>query len=205
MKVIAIKIGSSVLLTQRNRLDEFRIAHIADQILALREKGIGVVLVVSGAVACAANFVHFSSDDRELKRVAAGVGQVHLISTFQQVFSQKRFRIAQVLLTKNLRVTSNQAVKGLLESYLKMGIVSVINENDAVDLNSFGGNDLLSVEIAKLLRVDKLLILSTMIGSAYGVGGGESKLQALEILKKEHIQAAIVDGRAQNIILQSLL
>lgn len=205
MKVIAIKIGSSVLLTQRNMLDEFRIAHIADQVLSLKKMGVGVVLVVSGAVACGANFIRFSQDDRGLKRAAAGIGQAYLISVFQQIFYRKRLQIAQVLLTKNFCSTSKEEVRKLFENYLKLGIVPVINENDVIDLNSFGGNDLLAVEIATLLGVDKLLILSTMAGSAYGVGGGKCKLEALEILRKEHIQASIVDGKTQNIIMQSLL
>ncbi|PIR59587.1 MAG: glutamate 5-kinase, partial [Candidatus Pacebacteria bacterium CG10_big_fil_rev_8_21_14_0_10_45_6] len=67
MKVMTIKIGSSVLLTQRNKLDEFRVAHIADQVVSLKEQGVGVVLVVSGAVACGASHINFSSEDRESK------------------------------------------------------------------------------------------------------------------------------------------
>ena len=62
---------------------------IADQILSLKEKGIGVVLVVSGAVACGANYIHFSSEDKQLKMAAAGIGQAYLNSIFQQIFSKK--------------------------------------------------------------------------------------------------------------------
>ncbi len=205
MKVITIKLGSSVLLTQRNKLDEFRVAHIADQILSLREKSIGVILVVSGAVACGANYVNFSSDDHELKMMAAGIGQAYIISVFQQIFSRKHLQIAQVLLTKDI-LSSNikkGALNKLLQTYLKIGVVPVINENDVIDLNSFGGNDFLAADVSILLNVDKLLILSTMVGSVYGVGGGEAKQQALELLSKTNIQADIVDGKSQNIILQS--
>jgi len=205
MKIITIKIGSSVLLTQRNKLDEFRIAHIADQIISLRDKGIGVVLVVSGAVACGANVVNFSEGDDELKRVAASIGQAYLISIFQQIFTRKRLQIAQVLLTKDLCSTSRAEIKKLFQNYLQVGVIPVINENDVIDLNSFGGNDFLATEVATLLNVDQLLILSTMAGSAYGVGGGKTKMQALEILKKEHLHASIVDGKSQNIILRSIL
>ena len=44
-----------------------------------------------------------------------------------------------------------------------------------------------------------------MEGSVYGVGKGEAKLQILELLNKTNIQASIVDGKSQNIILQSIL
>jgi len=207
MKVITIKLGSSVLLTQRNKLDEFRVAHIADQVLSLREQGVGVVLVVSGAVACGANYVNFSSGDHELKMVAAGIGQAYIISVFQQIFSRKHLQIAQVLLTKDILSSNNKrgALNKLLRTYLKIGVVPVINENDVIDLNSFGGNDFLAADVSILLNVDKLLMLSTMTGSVYGVGGGEAKQQALELLSKTNIQANIVDGKSQNIILQSIL
>jgi len=207
MKIITIKVGSSVLLTQRNKLDEFRVAHIADQVISLREQGIGVVLVISGAVACGSNYVNFSSEDRELKMVAAGIGQAYIISVFQHIFSKKHLQIAQVLLTKDILSSDNKKVlvSKLLQTYVRTGVVPVINENDVIDLNSFGGNDFLAVEVSILLNVDKLLILSTMAGSAYGVGGGETKRQALELLNKANIHASIVDGKSQNVISQSIL
>lgn len=206
MKIVIIKIGSSVLLTQENKLDEFRIAHIADQILSLKEKDTAIVLVISGAVACGANFVNFSQGNYKLKQVAAGIGQAYVISIFRQIFLTKRLHIAQVLLTKDLLSSTKkrQGVNSLLVNYLKMGIIPVINENDAIELYSFGGNDFLATEVAMLLHAEQLLILSTMEGSEYGVGGGETKQQALLILKKEKIQATIVNGKSQNIILRSL-
>ena len=204
---MTIKIGSSVLLTQRNKLDEFRVAHIADQVVSLREQGVGAVLVVSGAVACGASHINFSSEDNELKMVAAGIGQAYVISVFQQIFSRKHVQIAQVLLTKDLLYSDGKkkAINKLLQTYLKMGVVPVINENDVIDLNSFGGNDFLAADVSILLNADQLMMLSTMAGSEYGVGGGEAKEQALELLSKNNIQANIVDGKSKNIILQSIL
>ena len=67
----------------------------------------------------------------------------------------------------------------------------VINENDVVDLNSFGGNDFLAANMAKLLKVDQLLILSTMAGSNFGVGGGKAKLQAVAMLKEKIFRQAL--------------
>lgn len=205
MRTIVIKIGSGVILTQRCKLDEFRLNHLADQISSLQKSGLGVVLVVSGAVACGANLVDLSVGDEGLKRAAAGVGQICLISSLQQIFRKKGLRIAQILLTKNQSATTVQSVRKLLDIYLRLGIVAVLNENDVVDLNSFGGNDFLAAEVAQLLQAERLLILSTLSGSAYGVGGGETKQQVLEILRRKKIQAKIVDGKSQNIILRSLL
>ncbi len=207
MKVLTIKIGSSVLLTHRNKLDEFRVAHIADQVVTLREQRIGVVLVVSGAVACGASHINFCSGDSESKMIAAGIGQAYVISIFQQIFSKKHLQIAQVLLTKDLlNIKSKKlSIRRLLQAYIELGVVPVINENDVIDLNSFGGNDFLAADVSILLNADQLMMLSTMAGSEYGVGGGEAKLKALEILSRNNIQANIVDGKSKNSILQSII
>ena len=198
MTIVTIKIGSSVLLTQRNKLDEFRIAHIADQILSLKEKEVGVVLVVSGAVACGANYIQFSSQDKKLKMAAAGIGQAYLNSIFQQIFSRKGLRIAQILLTKDLLDSrcKKKEINDLIHYYLQTGVVPIINENDVIDLNSFGGNDFLAANMAKLLKVDQLLILSTMAGSNFGVGGGEAKFK-LSPCSRKNIQASIVNGKTK--------
>ena len=207
MRIVTIKIGSSVLLTQRSKLDEFRIAHIADQILFLKERGIRVVLVGSGAVACGAHIIHFSSQDTRLKKAAAGIGQSHLNSVFQQIFTKKGLQISQILLTKDIlrSRTQKEEVKALITYYLKVGIVPVINENDVIDLNCFGGNDFLAADMTRLLNVEQLLILSTMAGSSFGVGGGEAKFQAISALKKDGIAASIIDGKHKNILLEALL
>lgn len=207
MKIIVIKVGSSVLLTQRNKLDEFRIAHIADQILALKAKGVRVVLVISGAVACGASSVDLSSGDRELKQIAAGIGQAYLISMFQQIFSRKHLLIAQVLLTKDTLDSKDRKsqIAQLLHHYLQTGIIPVINENDVIDLNSFGGNDILSAQVSMLLNVDRLVILSTLEGSTYGVGGGTTKQEALSILQQKNIKANVLDGKTKNVLLENLV
>ncbi|MBI1839150.1 MAG: hypothetical protein HYR95_02565 [Candidatus Colwellbacteria bacterium] len=206
MKIMVIKIGSSVLLTQRNKLDEFRLAHIAGQIIALKEKGVGVILVISGAVACGAKFVGFSLNSSELRRVAAGIGQVYLISVIQEIFSKKNLQIAQLLLVKDSLApgVQKEKISELIKHYLQIGIVPIINENDVLELNGFGGNDFLAAELAMALRAEQLLMLSTMARSAYGVGGGESKQEVLRILNKEKVHATIVDGKLENIILKSL-
>ena len=207
MKIVAVKIGSSVLLTQQNILDESFIAHVAGQIIALKKKGIGVVLIISGAVACGANVIGFARGQTILKQVAAGIGQAYTVSMFHQIFSTKGLHIAQILLTKDLWKSpmKKQMVHTVLLHYLKSGIVPVINENDVIDLNSFGGNDFLAARVAMLLKVEHLLILSTMAGSAHGVGGGDAKQKALGMLKRENIDAAIVDGTIQNIIVRSIV
>src|SRR3989344_9158779 len=198
-KTFVVKIGSSVLLTRRNRLDEFRITHIADQIVSLKEAGIGVVLVISGAVACGSRFIDLNESDDLSKRLSAGIGQVLLTNTFYEIFKKKRLQIAQVLLTKKDLYKKNQIVR-ILHKYVEKTIIPVINENDVVDLNSFYGNDFLGARISILLQSTGYIILSTMKGSQYGVGGSQTKQDAINILKEKNIATDIVDGKVKNIL-----
>lgn len=200
-KTVVVKIGSSVLLTKRNRLDEFRIAHIVDQIASLREAGIGVVLVISGAVACGSKYINLI--DSISRRMAAGIGQVIITSIFSSIFNQKGFQIAQVLLTK--ADLDSKRLVNILNRYISEGFVPVINENDVADLNSFGGNDFLGAEITILLRSKRLIILSTMEGSIYGIGGERAKQQVMKLLSKRAIKTEILDGKVKNILLQTIL
>lgn len=212
-KIIVIKIGSSVILTDRNKLDEFRIAHIRDQIVILKNKGIEVILVVSGAVACASitdvsDRMHLSSkyDSGLLKQAFAGIGQVYLITKLHEIFLQKHLEIAQILLNKDFfEKNQKENIRNVLHLYINSGIVPVMNENDVVELNNFGGNDLLASEIAKLVGASQLLILSTMEGSLFGVGGSATKQIALHELEKYHIKSSIINGKEKDAIIRSIL
>jgi glutamate 5-kinase len=207
MKKIVIKIGSSVILTGRDKLDEFRIAHIASQVASLRKKNNGVVLVISGAVVCGARYVDLLGSNLELRKVAAGIGQAYLVSILRKYFSSKNLVIAQILLTKDFFCSeaNRRSLKETLDYYFQIGIIPVINENDVLDLNSFEGNDYLASEIAIMLEANQVLMLSQMTQSTYGVGGGKVKLQVVEDLKQKGIKTSIVDGKEKNIILNNII
>ncbi len=204
-KIIVIKIGSSILMSHCGKPDESRIAHIADQIASMKEKGFEAVLVVSGAVACGHKYVDFSKDPQYLKQVAAGIGQAILTTTFTNIFNQKNLPIAQLLLTKENLSISKQKIEKLLKFYIQSNFIPLINENDVLELNSFGGNDYLAAEIASMLNVDRLLILSTYEKSLFGVGGGETKQEVMKLMKNKNIKIDILDGKNQDIILNTLL
>jgi glutamate 5-kinase len=203
-KSIVIKIGSSILITEKGRLNSSRISHIAKQVSILISVGQSVVLVVSGAVASGATQIG-SVQTNKLRQLAAGIGQAILTSQFLKNFKQEGLQIAQILLTKTELDNNRDNAKSLLDFYVDSGIIPFINENDVISLNSFQGNDLLASEIASLIKADELLILSTFDKSTFGVGGGESKIKALEILKSKKIKARILNGKQNNIILEAAL
>lgn len=207
MKTIIIKIGSSVLLTQRNKLDEFRIAQLATQIGNLQNCGLGIVLVVSGAVACGSKFIDISNQDERSKQAAAGIGQAILTTIFQKTLAAHNLTLAQVLLTRHdlANTVRRKKIVEVFAMYLEAGFIPLVNENDIVELNSFGGNDFLATEIAALTSSKRLIILSTMEGSIFSVGGGETKQQALTQAKLRGISSMIVNGKTKDVLMEALL
>lgn len=207
MKKIIIKIGSSVLFDGKNHLDIKYLDSFADQIKLLKMQGVGIVIVLSGAVAMGSNFINLQSGSTDQKKAAAGIGQVYIISALMKIFSKRKMRIAQLLLTKNTISTRNKkkAFSDLIYYYTESGYIPVINENDIDELNCFGGNDILAAKVAKIIKADQLLILSSWDGSKFGVGGARTKNLAMEILKKDCIISNIRDGKIKNIILNSVL
>ena len=202
-KIFVVKIGSSVLLTGRNRLDEYRVGHIASQIASLKEAGFGLVLIISGAVGIGSNYIDINNQDLIKKRAAAGIGQAILTTYFNNIFKDKNLQVAQVLLTK--KDINSEGIADILNYYIDAGFIALINENDVADLNSFSGNDFLGAEITNLLKADKFIMLSTMKGSKYGVGGDVAKQKVIEILKRKNIETQIVDGKLKNILLKTIL
>lgn len=205
--IIVVKIGSSVLMTKRCKLDEFRIAHIAKQIVALQKEGIGIVLIISGAVSYGSNFIDLSQKQYLLRQAAAGIGQIYMTCIFNSIFAQSNLQLAQILLTKDSlkKEAQKKKVRNLIELYVNSGFIPFINENDVLDLNSFGGNDHLAGEIAILIDTERLLILSTHEGSQFGIGGGETKQEVVRLMKTRNIKTDILDGKSQDIILKTLL
>lgn len=207
MNKVIIKIGSGTLLTKRGKLDEFHLAHIAGQVRKLHDSGMGVILVISGAVAYGVEHLRAINNTTTSRQVAAGIGQIAVISAIQRLFAEKDLIVAQLLLTSHTLNSDEERkkVREVLDHYLWSGIVAVINENDVVDLNGFGGNDLLAAHIAQLVDAHQVLILSQMTRSVHGVGGGETKRLAIETLEKEGIRAQIINGRDKDVILENIL
>lgn len=205
-EVVVVKIGSGVLLTQRQKLDEFRIAELAHQLACLKKSNIGVALVVSGAVACGLKSMPMAGDYYFAKTLAAGIGQAMLTSTFERIFSQCGLLVAQILITKRdlAQRGETQRLAATIKAYVEIDVVPLINENDVIALNDFGGNDFLAVEIAHLLQATRLVILSTMKGSGFGVGGKVGKQAALKRAAEMGINSSIADGKLKNVLLKTV-
>lgn len=170
---IVVKVGTHAIAKKTGRPDYPALRRLVSQLCELRSAGHEVVFVSSGAVAAGVESLGLSSRPTNLNDVqmCAAVGQARFIYEYEKLFAEHGVKIGQVLLThydfEEHRRAKN--VKSSLERLVKAGIVPVVNENDVVadeELKgtTFGDNDRLSCLIAKLVRADVLILLTTVDG-----------------------------------------
>jgi len=174
-KKIVIKIGSGVIATGAGgELDIAVVRNIVDQIVELRRRGIGVILVTSGAVATGRGLVNPDKQQSPIvaKQVLAAVGQVKLMSIYAEMFKAHGYNCAQVLVTKeDFRDRQHYFnMRNCFESLLHDNIVPIVNENDVIAITEliFTDNDELAGLVASQLDADAVIILSTVSGIVAG-------------------------------------
>jgi glutamate 5-kinase len=163
---LVVKVGSSSLTTASGGLDRERLDALVSAI-ATRP---GLVLVSSGAIAAGLAPLSLTRRPRDLatQQAAASVGQAELVHAYALSFARHGRTVGQVLLTADdvVRRTHYRNAQRTLERLLALGVVPVVNENDAVatDEIRFGDNDRLAALVAHLVRADALVLLSDVDG-----------------------------------------
>ncbi len=165
-----IKIGSALLTNDGTALNTDGIARWAEQVVALRQQGLEIVLVSSGAVAEGMTRLGWKKRPSAIHELqaAAAVGQMGLIQTYESCFKKYQLHTAQILLTHD-DLSSRQRylnARSTLRTLLDMGVIPVVNENDTVatDEIRFGDNDTLAALVANLVEADGLVILTDQDG-----------------------------------------
>jgi glutamate 5-kinase len=165
-----IKIGSALLTNEGRGLDKQAIKNWVKQIAVLRQRGIELVLVSSGAVAEGMTRLKWTQRPTELYKLqaAAAVGQMGMIQTYESFFQQYALHTAQVLLTHDDLVNRQRYLnaRSTLQSLIELNVIPVVNENDTVATEEirFGDNDTLASLVANLIEADKLVILTDQQG-----------------------------------------
>ncbi len=161
-----IKIGSSLLTNNGQGLDLAAIEAWVTQILVLRRNGAEIVLVSSGAVAAGMERLGWQTRPTALHQLqaAASVGQAALIQVYEDFLRRGSVHGSQVLLThEDLRDRQRYLnARATLRILLEMGVVPIINENDAIASAEirFGDNDTLAAMVANLLEIERLITLT---------------------------------------------
>ena len=159
---IVVKVGSSSISGDHAS----RIQDLVDALAAVHGRGVQVVLVSSGAIATGMPYLALEERPADLatQQAAASVGQGLLVAHYTRAFARHDLRVGQVLLTADdtIRRGHYRNAHRALTRLLDLGVVPVINENDAVatDEIRFGDNDRLAALVSHLVHADALVLLT---------------------------------------------
>lgn len=165
--IVVIKVGTSSLVdTASGRVQVVSLARVAEASSRLRARGYDVIVVSSGAVGLGCVRLGLRERPASIagKQAAAAVGQLKLLSLYDDVFSVLGHAVAQVLLTYDNfgdRTQYDNARAAFLE-LLRLGAIPIVNENDTVAVQELkvGDNDTLSALVAAMVGARWLLLLT---------------------------------------------
>lgn len=169
-KRLVVKVGTSTLTHQSGHINLRRLDELCKVLSDLKNAGIEVILVSSGAVGVGVGELGLSERPRDLggKQAAAAVGQCALMYMYDKEFSEYGHVTAQVLLTRDgvEDPKRRQNIINTLECLLGYKALPIINENDTVSTEEieFGDNDTLSAMVAVLTKADGLVLLTDIDG-----------------------------------------
>jgi glutamate 5-kinase len=169
-KRIVVKVGTSTLTHSTGKLNLQGIEKLVRELSDLANQGRQILLVTSGAVVAGMDRLGLKEKPKTIpeKQAAAAVGQGILMHTYEKLFGEYGQVVAQVLLTREDSVNRSRYAnsRNTLMTLLSMGVVPVINENDAVAIDELkiGDNDTLSAMVASIVEADLLIILSDIEG-----------------------------------------
>lgn len=167
-----MKFGTSSLTDEHGVIDGDAVAKAAAELARARRAGHEVVVVSSGAVAAGLPLLGIRAEDRPrdartLQAVSA-VGQARLVQTWAEHLAAHDLAAGQVLLAPLDFMVRAQYLhaRSTLERLLELGVVPVINENDAIadDEIRFGDNDRIAALVAQLVGADLLVLLTDAPG-----------------------------------------
>jgi glutamate 5-kinase len=178
---IVVKLGTNVIMRQDGKVALGLLCGLVEQIAALREQGIEVLVVSSGAVGLGMERLGLRERPTVVSQVqaCAAIGQSRLMGLYADAFDRLGCPIAQVLLTEDdfrdpVRHTNLRAT---LDALLTLGVIPIVNENDTVSTieldrpaesrqreRIFGDNDKLSALLLKHIGGDLLVLLSDVDG-----------------------------------------
>jgi glutamate 5-kinase len=168
---VVIKVGSALLVERASgRVNRAWLETLAADIATMRERGQEVVLVSSGAIALGRRQLGLASGKLRLEesQAAAAVGQIRLAHAWKEVLEQRGFSVAQVLLTLGDTEQRRRYLnaRNTLLTLLRLGAITVINENDTVATAEirYGDNDRLAARVAQMASADCLVLLSDVDG-----------------------------------------
>jgi glutamate 5-kinase len=167
---LVVKIGSALLVDRSTGLRVDWLRALAQDVAALKGRGMDVILVSSGSIALGRGVLGLADGPLALEQAqaSAAVGQIRLARAYEEVLAPHGITTGQVLVT--LEDTEDRRrylnSRATMETLLGLGVVPIVNENDTVatDEIRYGDNDRLAAQIAVTVGADQLVLLSDVDG-----------------------------------------
>jgi glutamate 5-kinase len=169
---VVVKLGSTLVVDSNGRVRRSLLRARAAEVGELVRSGEPVCVVSSGAIALGLPRLGLTRRPSATARLqaASAVGQSRLQAAWDSALRAAGVEAAQVLLsaTDLAERASYVNVRNSFDTLLKLGVVPVVNENDATatDEITFGDNDALAAQVAVLTRA-RLLVLLTEVDGVY--------------------------------------
>lgn len=170
LRRLVVKVGTSTLTHDTGKLNLRRMDHLTRVLADLRNRGIEVILVSSGAIGVGVGKLKLSAKPHDIggRQACAAVGQCELMYIYDKFFGEYGHATAQVLLTRDCVDDEKRLfnVRNAFERLIDMGALPIVNENDTVATEEieFGDNDTLSAIVANTVGADALVILTDIDG-----------------------------------------
>jgi glutamate 5-kinase len=167
---VVVKVGTSSLVDSHGSLNREKMSALVGQLVALRERGVEVVLVTSGAIRAGMEKLDMKARPKTIpeQQASAAVGQSILMQTYTDLLSNSGVVPGQVLLTRDdfHHRTRYLNARNTIYTLLRLGCLPIVNENDTVAVEEirFGDNDTLSALVAACVDADLLINLSDVDG-----------------------------------------
>ena len=169
-KVIVIKIGSSLLVDNKQNIRRKWLSSFAKDIQKLKSKNKKIIIVSSGAIALGCKKMNYKKTNLKLDKsqAVASIGQIELMNLFSQQFSKFKLNISQILLTLDDTEERRRSInaKRTFENLFQLNFIPVVNENDTIATSEikYGDNDRLASRVAQITNADTLILLSDVDG-----------------------------------------
>jgi glutamate 5-kinase len=170
--IVVAKIGTSSVTTADGEVSIAAIAKLCGEVAALRADGHQVLVVTSGAIGAGLPALGLGGPRRPRDAVTlqaiSAVGQSRLMQVYGDALAGHGLVAGQVLLAPLDFMERRQYLqaRGTLLRLLELGVVPVVNENDAIadDEIRFGDNDRLAALVAHLVGAQLLVLLTDTPG-----------------------------------------
>ncbi len=169
-KIIVIKIGSSLLVSEKKKIRKKWLLSFAKDIKKLKSQNKKIIIVSSGAIALGCKKMNYNKSSLKLDKsqAIASIGQIELMNLFSQTFLKHNLNISQILLTLEDTEERRRSInaKRTFENLFQLNYVPIVNENDTIATSEikYGDNDRLASRVAQITNADTLILLSDVDG-----------------------------------------